>query len=184
MEVSKILNQPETEAKAARQTNMRLILLVGIPGSGKTTLAKKLVEKGFQRLCADDIREELYGDAAVQGDAAEVFGIFFKRLEQGLQAGKNIVVDNTNMNRKHRQPILQRAKAAGYTDIQLWCLDVPLDVCLARNKARQRLVPEDIVANMFMELNRGGRPQRSEGKIVIIRPGKDENDWRFFFPQD
>ena len=42
--------------------------------------------------------------------------------------------------------------------------------------------PDDIVANMFTELNRAGRPQRTEGRLVIIRPGKDENDLRFFFP--
>ena len=41
----------------------------------------------------------------------------------------------------------------------------------------------DIVAKMFMELNRSGRPKNAEGKLVIIRPGKDENDYRIFYPQ-
>ena len=63
----------------------RLILLVGIPGSGKTTLAKKIVERGFTCLSADPIREELYGAAIEQGDAKEVFKIFFERLEDMIE---------------------------------------------------------------------------------------------------
>ncbi len=162
----------------------RLVLLVGIPGSGKTTLAQRLIAKGYKCLNADSIREELYGDPAEQGDKEEVFGIFFKRLEEAFAQGLDIVIDNTNLNFKQRKPILERAAKAGYSDIQLWLMDVPLDICLARNQMRERSVQEDIVANMFMELNRSGRPKREEGKLVLIRPGKHENDFRLFFPQD
>ena len=161
----------------------RLIMMVGIPGAGKTTLAKKIVEKGFHYLSADPIREELYGNAAEQGDKEAVFKIFFERLEDAFSKELDVIVDNTNLNPKQRQPLLDKAQAAGYTDIQLWLMDVPLDVCLKRNAARERVVPDDVVANMFMELNRNGRPRRNEGRLVIIRPGKDENDFRFFFPQ-
>ncbi len=161
----------------------RLILLVGIPGAGKSTLAKKIIEKGFHCLSADPIREELYGDAAEQGDKEQVFKIFFERLDDALAKELDIIIDNTNLNPRQRKPILEKARKAGYSDIQLWLLDVPLDVCLKRNASRNRVVPDDIVANMFMELNRSGRPQRTEGKLVLIRPGNDENDFRFFFPQ-
>ena len=160
----------------------KLVVMVGVPGSGKTTLAKKLVEKGFHYMNADSIRLELYGNEAEQGDKKEIFELFFRRMEEIMSSGTDIVVDNTNINMRQRKPILDRALQFEYADVQLWLLDVPLDVCLQRNSARQRIVPEDIVANMFMELNRSGRPQRTEGKIVIIRPGKDENDFRFFFP--
>lgn len=104
----------------------------------------------------------------------------FERLDQALAQNLDIIVDNTNLNPKERQPILDRALAAGYTDIQLWMLDVPLDVCLQRNAARERNVPEEVITSKFSELNRNGRPRRSEGKITIIRPGVDENDFRFF----
>lgn len=162
----------------------RIVLLVGIPGSGKTTLAQKLIGRGYECLNADSIRKELYGDEAEQGDPQKVFTIFFKRLDEVLLRNADIVIDNTNLNFKHRKPILDRAIKAGYKDIQLWLLDVPLDVCLERNKARNRTVSEDIVANMFIELSRSGRPKKNEGKLVIIRPGKDENDFRIFHPQD
>ena len=162
----------------------RLILLVGIPGSGKTTLAKKLTARGFLRLNADSIREALWGDAADQREPEKVFGVFFKQLEEALAQGLDIVIDNTNLNQKQRKPILDRAAKAGYSDIDLWLLDVPLDVCLSRNRMRERAVPDDIVANMFIELGRSGRPRKQEGRLVIIRPGKDENDFRIFYPQN
>tara|TARA_Y100001978_G_C23445633_1_gene315184 strand:- start:56 stop:547 length:492 start_codon:yes stop_codon:yes gene_type:complete len=161
----------------------KLILLIGIPGAGKTTLAMKIVEKGFHVLNADSIREEIYGDAAEQGDKEEVFSIFFQRLEIAFNEGKNVIVDNTNLNPKQRKPILDKANKFGYEDVQLWLLDIPLDLCLSRNKQRKRVVPEDIVANMYMELNRAGRPKRAEGKVVIIRPSKSGDDY-LFFPQN
>lgn len=156
--------------------------MIGVPGSGKTTLARKIADKGFKYINADSIREELYGNAAEQGDKEEVFALFFKRLDELMKDGTDVIIDNTNLNPKQRKPILDKAQQFGYSDVQLWLLDVPLDVCLQRNKMRERVVPEDIVANMFMELNRAGRPKRTEGKVVIIRPNRDGSDY-LFFPQ-
>lgn len=161
----------------------KLIILVGIPGSGKTTLAKKIEARGYLCLNADSIRQELWGNALDQREPEKVFGILYRQLEELLALGKDIVIDNTNLNAKQRKPILELATKAGYTDIQLWLLDVPLDLCLERNKNREKAVPDDVVANLFMILNRTGRPRRDEGRLVIIRPGKDDEDYRIFYPE-
>lgn len=160
----------------------RIILLVGVPGSGKTTLAAKIAEKGFTIMNADSIRRELYGDAGEQGDPVEVFKVFFERMEKLMQDGTDLIIDNTNANPMHRKEILDRAKKFEYADVQLWLMDTPLNVCIARNKKRDRVVADEIVSKMHMTLNRGGRPSREEGKLVLIRPGNDDNDYRFFFP--
>jgi len=160
----------------------RIILMIGVPGSGKTTLAQKIAEKGWKYINADSIRLELYGNAAEQGDKDEVFALFFTRLEELMLEGVDVIIDNTNLNPKQRKPILERCEKFGYADIQLWLLDIPLEICLERNRSRDRIVPEDIISNMFMELNKSGRPKRTEGKVVIIRPSKDGKDY-LFFPQ-
>jgi predicted kinase len=146
----------------------RLILLAGIPGSGKTTLAQSLIAKGYLSLCADQIRQELWGNEAEQKEPEKVFAIFFERLEQALQKNLDIVIDNTNINRRHREPILTRAKNAGYTDIEIWLLETPLELCLARNKNRTRMVPEDILRNMHKTINGPGKPGNDEAAISII----------------
>lgn len=97
----------------------RIILLVGVPGSGKSTLAAKIAEKGFTVMCADAIRQELYGDAIEQGDPAEVFKVFFERLEKLMENGADLIIDNTNANPMHRKEILDRAKKFAYSDVQL-----------------------------------------------------------------
>lgn len=158
----------------------KLILLCGIPGSGKTTLAAKLAEQGFICLSADDIRQELWGDAAEQKEAEKVFEIFFDRLQQGLSRGWNIVIDNTNINTRHREPILQQAKKAGYKDIELWVFDIPLPVCIERNKQRGRIVPEEIITNMYTTLHGSGKPEKREGRIKYVRPAQQPFEVQFF----
>jgi predicted kinase len=160
----------------------KIILLVGVPGSGKSTLAQKIVAKGFHYMNADSIREELYGKAIEQGNPEDVFKIFFERLEQAMADGKSIIVDNTNCNPRHRKQILDRCATFNYDDVQLWLLDVPLATCLERNRGRERAVPEDAVTNIYNELQRNGRPKRSEGKVVVLRPSPDGKDY-LFFPQ-
>ena len=157
--------------------------MVGVPGSGKSTLAKRLIDKGYAVLNADSIREELWGDASDQRNQDKVFEVFFQRMEELLDAQKDIVVDNSNTNPRHREELIRRAKNKSYSDIQLWVLDVPLDLCLERNRNRTRNVPEEIVSKMHNTLNTTGRPQKHEGRVVIIRPGKEPFDFRFFLPR-
>lgn len=161
----------------------RLVLLVGIPGSGKSTLSKRLTERGFLRLCADDIRQSLWGDAGEQKDPEKVFSIFFEQLDAAFAQEQDVVVDNTNINTKHRQPILKKAIEAGYQDIQLWVLDTPLEVCLERNRVRERAVPDEIVANMYSSVTGAGKPRSHEGKIIIVRPGPGKDEFKFFLPK-
>jgi predicted kinase len=161
----------------------RLVLLVGIPGCGKTTLSKQLIERGYLRLNADDIRNELLGaeiDTRNPQDNERVFGEFFRRLEKALSEQQDIVVDNTNINAKHRGPILQRAIKSGYQDIQLWIMDVPLEICLERNRSRPRSVPDDIVRNYYNTLQGHGRPSKHEGKLIVVRPAEQEFQFRFY----
>src|SRR5262249_18432645 len=74
-----------------------LILLVGIPASGKSTLAARFNARGYRTLCLDAIREELYGDAALQTGLKRVIATFYRRLRAKLRDRERIVVDATSV---------------------------------------------------------------------------------------
>ena len=67
----------------------KLILLVGIPGAGKTTYSNEYVKSNpnIIHLSSDLIRKELYGDESIQGDPAEVFSLMQKRAVGSLNEG-------------------------------------------------------------------------------------------------
>ena len=56
---------------------MELVMLVGIPGSGKSTVAKKYITQGYQIHSSDEIRQELYGKR-VYAKGQTIFGVFSK----------------------------------------------------------------------------------------------------------
>lgn len=125
-----------------------LIVLCGLPASGKSTYAEMLVESGvFQRVCPDLIHRDLYGNESIQGDSKKVFGIAHRRIKEFGENGKNCVFDATNIDENRRTELVKEMRP--YFDI-LICkfMYTPLDYCLKRNKRRERQVPEDVIQRM------------------------------------
>ena len=81
-------------------------MLVGIPGAGKSTWAKKNINTNTRYFSSDEIRKELYGDENFQGDPAEVFSVMQRRTVESLKSGFNVIYDATNVSRKNRRGIL------------------------------------------------------------------------------
>jgi predicted kinase len=145
----------------------KILILVGVMGIGKTTLALKLEKAGYVRLSADSIRLELYGDENIQGDQYKIYGILFSRMQEALKARKNIVVDNTNINRKSRVRYCKEGKANGY-DVQLWQMPLDLERAIRQNNSRERQIPEDIIRKRFTSLL-ANLPTESEGTVVRFK---------------
>lgn len=149
----------------------RLVLMVGIPGSGKSTIGDGIVKAGVVRLSYDIIREKLFGNAEDHGDEGTVGKAFRAELVQLIQDGKSILVDNTNFLKEMRQGIIDIAREHGIDDIHLVVLKVPLPVCLQRNRARTRVVPTRTVRFMHYKLTTTEWPSGAEGRMTIVRPG-------------
>ena len=129
----------------------KFTILVGLPSSGKSTLAKKLAERdGAMIISSDAIRAELYGDESIQSDPAKVFRIMKERAVRALNEGNDVVYDATNINAKKRAALLKELRGQAPN---LWaeCVIVlcPYGVCLARNRARNRVIPEDAIKRML-----------------------------------
>jgi predicted kinase len=154
-----------------------LLLLVGIPGSGKSTWAKGWVSSHprYQIVSTDAIRAEIYGNEVIQGDWWQIWETVVARWRAGVTAISRgdldgVIYDATNARRRHRREAIAAARQVGFTHITLVWFDVPLGVALARNRGRSRQVPPDIVAAMHRQLQ-GAPPAVTEGvNRVIHRP--------------
>lgn len=83
----------------------KLILPVGISGSGKSTWIRANTDTNTIVVCPDDIRRELTGSISDQSKNAEVFPLAFKRTADALNAGKSVIFDATNVTSKSRQAL-------------------------------------------------------------------------------
>lgn len=144
-----------------------LVMLIGLPASGKSTLTEAFESRGWLRLNKDSIRKELYGDEAILGDPKEVNRVFYERLEAACRQSRRIVVDNLNLNQFYRKGPIATAREHGYVDISNIVLDVPVDECVRRNALRARQVPEAVIRQHAMTL-KAGFPSQAEGRLLVL----------------
>ena len=125
-----------------------LIVLGGLPASGKSTYAEMLVESGiFQRVCPDLIRKAFYGDENIQGDGKRVFETAFHDMKEYGCLSENVVFDATNINADRRKKLVQEMRP--YFDIIIFkWITTPASVCYERNFYRDRQVPSNIIKRM------------------------------------
>jgi predicted kinase len=126
-----------------------LTLLVGAPGSGKSTYRNSITNRKI--LSMDDMRKELCGNPNDQSRNQEIFSKLYKETNRALQAGESIVIDNTNWSRKARKPLIDAARSSGaQVGIIYW--DLPVSVLLERNAGRDKKVPDDVVWKFYKDL--------------------------------
>ena len=127
-----------------------LIVLGGLPASGKSTYAEMLreINPTFQRVCPDLIRKALYGDENIQGDGTRVFQIAHRDIREYGSIGANVIFDATNINADRRKALVKEMRP--YFDIIIFkWFHTPIDICLERNQKRERKVSEDVLWRMF-----------------------------------
>lgn len=122
-----------------------LTVMVGLPGSGKTTWAYQNRVKG-DAICfsSDDYREKLTGDPSNQEKNDLVFRTIYKQMETAMQQGINIVFDATNLTAKSRRKVLELSVKYEY-EAEACIMCTPLEECEKRNARRPRQVPREII---------------------------------------
>lgn len=126
-----------------------LTILVGLPGVGKSTYAKYLVETQTNTvwISSDAIRERLYGDGSCQKDPSKVFEIMQEETINALNNGFSVVYDATSITRKSRANIL--GKVPKHVVKHCTVVWAPLDVCYSRDALRDRTVGPEVIEKML-----------------------------------
>lgn len=120
-----------------------LHLICGLPGSGKTTLAKQL-ERDLPalRLAPDEWMARIVGDGYAEAKRAAVEAVQWEIAARALSLGVDVILENGFWSRSERDDFRARAAALG-ADTKLHFLDVPRDELLRRLALRNSALPPD-----------------------------------------
>jgi predicted kinase len=147
-----------------------LIVLIGLPGSGKSSFASSLAAKcpGSQVISTDAIRAQLFGSEAIQGEWLLVWHHVQRQMQQAVEQSVGAIYDATNAVRTHRLEAIALARTTGVTHITGVWVDTPIQVCLEQNRSRSRIVPEEVIWRMHSSLV-DAPPSLQDGLDCLIR---------------
>lgn len=135
----------------------KLEVLKGLPASGKSTYAKKLAAQGWTRTNKDTIRldEKLFPTGYNYKNRKHEKIVLRERnrlIEEALADGKDVVVDDTNLNPVHIKELAAIArKHNAIFKVNDSFLEVPLSECIKRDSLREGTarVGENVIRRMY-----------------------------------
>lgn len=141
-----------------------IYIMSGIPASGKTTLANKLAEQHNAIVHSYD---DMLMANTKQSMNGEVKRAWLDGMKSDLLAGRSVVCDGLPLTVKERKELL-----SNFADIPcekvLVMKVVPLEICLKRNRERQRRLPDFVIEQSAQKME---APTKDEGwdKILVYR---------------
>lgn len=131
---------------------MLAIVLIGVPGSGKSTLGRQIVEASggnLLPLSLDYFRGVVNGDENDNSNFPKVKEAFNQALTNAKQ---DVIIDNTNCKTAYRKKICSQLKSLGYTDIVGLVVECTVGQSLKNQENRERKVSEKVVGRMYRNL--------------------------------
>ena len=141
------------------------IMMIGLPGSGKSTIAKELAEIGDAKIfSSDEYRARLLGDENDQSKNELVFNTIHRDLMFHLMQGSNCIFDATNITMKDRKRALEVVKNLAVNKIAYF-VNTPYRICILHDRDRSRSVGVDVINKFIAKFQ---FPQKFEGFDQII----------------
>lgn len=140
----------------AEKTRTRILMLCGIPGSGKSRLAAELArELDDAEVIATD---EIGGRGGRYRKLAHL-------LDERIGERRYLILDGTFYSREHRDAV----RETGHP-VRLIYLECPLEVCLERNEGRPDAIPEKGVRAMAARF----QPPGEDEEPIVIRSDRTD----------
>ena len=139
-----------------RVSNLELVILIGLPGSGKSTFARTQLSR--THVC---VSKDAFPNAKRREQRQQ------RLITDALRQGRSVVVDNTNSRRVDRLPLLALGRSFGAHVIAHF-FEAAVRDCLVRNRQREGRARVPDVA-LFTIAKRLEPPSYEEGFDTIFR---------------
>lgn len=160
----------------------KVILLKGLPASGKSTWAKKIIKenKGWKRINKDNLRSMIDVDIFSPENEKIILEARNNLLRLFLSRHYNVIIDDTNFHEKHSlevNKIINEMNTRGY-DIyyEEKFFDVDVNEAIKRDSNRVEQVGESVIRNMYEKYIHNKKIQMKTFKEIIDIPEIYENN--------
>lgn len=145
----KIIKPVQSYRKGFKMENKRLVIMAGLPGSGKSYVREKRF-KNLKTIDCDILKKKIAGyDPKNPGAVhAQSKVLETQEIHKALGAGESFVYDTTATNWAKVVKLIQDAKAVGFT-VELCYVKVSLRTAIKRNANRERVVPEALIKEKY-----------------------------------
>jgi predicted kinase len=131
----------------------KIIMLKGLPASGKTTFAKQLIATGggrVKRINKDDLRDMIDDSVWSKEREKTILEIRDYIIENLLEKDFTVIIDDTNFHPKHEKRFQEMATVFGAEFvIQDHFCHMPLEDCIERDLKRDRSVGKRVIVDMW-----------------------------------
>lgn len=148
-----------------------MIVMVGLPGSGKSTKGFQIAEDNdFAYVSRDNIREMLSMRYSTQAEDV-IKKVARAYTEAAILRGESVVVDATHLTEKNRASYVQLAKMYDVEVVSL-TMNTTYETCILRNSQRETPVPVPRMRAMNAVLQ---IPTKAEGfsNVYVYNEGED-----------